>query len=512
MRAPSHLLLAALALCVSRAFAADTATAGFLTDSSGDPVLSSTDRCWRTGAWTPGMAGACRAGAGSANAAAVPANTRALTSRQSGRELRDMPAGASASGVGSGSELGYGLTDSSGQPVRNGFGQCWGTGFSTPDPSCAAAAGSAAAAPAPIAPSLGTTGRDGQADMLPAASGTATSGNALAPANARGNPGYLTDSRGFVVRSGSGECWHTGSWTPALATVVGCDGVLAKAEPVPAPAPSPQAEPPTSEAPEPEADALAQGGPPAEPVPPAAPAPIAPEAQTPLEPLIAPELQAAPGSVQTPSPPIPAIPEAGAPSTTEPPSLVDTPPEQPAPAPSPPSTAATPEPRRAAPPAPPPSPPSPPAAAAAELEPSQPAEQQAEAVPPTSEQAQQPKSEKVVLETDTYFDFDKSTLKPAGKRKLDELASRLFATELEVIVATGHTDWIGTDQYNQKLSERRARAVQDYLTDKGIPANRIFTEGKGERQPVATNKTPRGRALNRRVEVEVVGIRRPESR
>jgi OOP family OmpA-OmpF porin len=76
-----------------------------------------------------------------------------------------------------------------------------------------------------------------------------------------------------------------------------------------------------------------------------------------------------------------------------------------------------------------------------------------------------------------------------------------------VIIAVGHTDAIGTDSYNQRLSVRRAEAVKAYLVSKGIEKNRVYTEGKGEKQPVADNKTAEGRAKNRRVEIEVVGTR-----
>eukprot|EP01030_Chromulinospumella_sphaerica_P005186 gene5186-5071_t len=106
---------------------------------------------------------------------------------------------------------------------------------------------------------------------------------------------------------------------------------------------------------------------------------------------------------------------------------------------------------------------------------------------------------------DAFFDFDKSTLKPEGKAKLDDLSSKLGAINLEVIIAVGHTDSVGTDAYNQKLSERRANAVKAYLVSKGVEANRVYTEGKGEKQPVADNKSAEGRAKNRRVEIEVVG-------
>ena len=114
---------------------------------------------------------------------------------------------------------------------------------------------------------------------------------------------------------------------------------------------------------------------------------------------------------------------------------------------------------------------------------------------------------KVTFAADAFFDFDKYVLKPEGRAKLDDLVSKIKDVNLEVIIAVGHTDWIGTVQYNQKLSVRRAEAVKAYLVSKGIEANRVYTEGKGEKQPVADNKTAAGRAKNRRVEIEVVGTR-----
>ncbi|UVW29864.1 outer membrane protein OmpA [Massilia sp. H6] len=118
-----------------------------------------------------------------------------------------------------------------------------------------------------------------------------------------------------------------------------------------------------------------------------------------------------------------------------------------------------------------------------------------------------PTSEKVSYSADAFFDFDKSVLKPAGKAALDDLSAKLGDMNLEVIIAVGHTDSIGTDAYNQKLSMRRAEAVKTYLKEKGVEENRIYTEGKGETQPKADNKTAAGRAQNRRVEIEVVGTR-----
>ena len=102
-----------------------------------------------------------------------------------------------------------------------------------------------------------------------------------------------------------------------------------------------------------------------------------------------------------------------------------------------------------------------------------------------------PTSEKVTFAADTFFDFDKAVLKPEGKAKLDDLTGKLKDITLEVIIAVGHTDSIGADAYNQNLSVRRAEAVKAYLVSKGIEANRVYTEGKGEKQPVADNKTAR---------------------
>jgi OOP family OmpA-OmpF porin len=122
--------------------------------------------------------------------------------------------------------------------------------------------------------------------------------------------------------------------------------------------------------------------------------------------------------------------------------------------------------------------------------------------------APKPVAEKVTLAADVLFDFDKSALKPEGKNKLDDLAQKVRAINLEVVIAIGHTDSIGSDAYNQKLSVRRAESVKAYLVSKGVEPNRIYTEGKGEKQPVASNKTKEGRAKNRRVEIEVIGTRK----
>lgn len=118
-----------------------------------------------------------------------------------------------------------------------------------------------------------------------------------------------------------------------------------------------------------------------------------------------------------------------------------------------------------------------------------------------------PVSEKVTFAAETLFDFDKSVVKPEGKAALDDLLRKLKGMDTEVMITVGHADAIGSDDYNQKLSIRRAEAVKAYLVSTGVDAQRVYTEGKGEAQPVADNKTAEGRAKNRRVTVEVVGSR-----
>ena len=147
--------------------------------------------------------------------------------------------------------------------------------------------------------------------------------------------------------------------------------------------------------------------------------------------------------------------------------------------------------------------PAPPAPAPVVAPPPPPAPPARPAPPP----APKPVSEKVTMAADAHFDFDKAVLKPEGKAKLDDLVGKLKAVNVEVIIAIGHTDSIGSNAYNKKLSLRRADAVKAYMVSKGIEANRIYTEGKGETQPIADNKTKEGRAKNRRVEIEVVGSR-----
>jgi OOP family OmpA-OmpF porin len=119
-----------------------------------------------------------------------------------------------------------------------------------------------------------------------------------------------------------------------------------------------------------------------------------------------------------------------------------------------------------------------------------------------------PVAEKVTFAADVLFDFDKAVIKPEGKSKLDDISNKAKGVNLEVVIAIGHADSVGSDAYNQALSVRRAEAVKAYLTSKGIEGNRVYTEGKGEKQPVADNKTAGGRAKNRRSEIEVIGTRK----
>lgn len=116
----------------------------------------------------------------------------------------------------------------------------------------------------------------------------------------------------------------------------------------------------------------------------------------------------------------------------------------------------------------------------------------------------EPAIEKVTLKAGALFDSGKSALKPAGKRELDDLATRVETLHgIESVEVTGYTDSLGSAAFNQKLSEQRAEAVKSYLVDKGVAADLITTRGMGAADPVASNATAAGRAQNRRVELEI---------
>jgi OOP family OmpA-OmpF porin len=137
------------------------------------------------------------------------------------------------------------------------------------------------------------------------------------------------------------------------------------------------------------------------------------------------------------------------------------------------------------------------------------------AKPAAAAAAPKPAAKKVTLAADALFDFDKAVLRNEGKAKLDKLAGDMKAIKLEVIIAVGHADRLGKDAYNQKLSERRAAAVKDYLVSKGVEANRVYAEGKGEKQPVTAGKCGKSEKRtkqlveclqpDRRVDIEVIG-------
>ncbi len=125
-------------------------------------------------------------------------------------------------------------------------------------------------------------------------------------------------------------------------------------------------------------------------------------------------------------------------------------------------------------------------------------------VTPVAPPAPAPMPTKISLSADALFDFDKADLKSDDQSELDALAAGVKGINLEVLIAVGHTDSVGSDAYNQRLSVRRADAVKAYLVGKGVDAKKIRAEGRGKSQPIADNATAEGRAKNRRVDIEVV--------
>jgi OOP family OmpA-OmpF porin len=141
-----------------------------------------------------------------------------------------------------------------------------------------------------------------------------------------------------------------------------------------------------------------------------------------------------------------------------------------------------------------------------------PAPRQTPPAPPPAAKAPAPKAEKVTTASTVNFDFDRYVIRPDARSKLDDLVGKLRNVTLEVVIAVGHADRLGSDAYNMKLSVRRADSVKAYLVSKGVGASRVYTEGKGESQPVkeckGSGKTKELIAClepNRRVELEAVG-------
>ncbi len=139
-----------------------------------------------------------------------------------------------------------------------------------------------------------------------------------------------------------------------------------------------------------------------------------------------------------------------------------------------------------APPAPPPPPPPPP--------------------PPAHKATPSPKV--MVFDANVLFDFDKSSLTPRGKELIKAYLqkARAHLSRARNVIITGHTDNVGSPKYNMKLSLRRAEAVRNYLVSLGADSKKMKVIGKGETKPVASNRTKEGRAKNRRVEIEVIGL------
>jgi OOP family OmpA-OmpF porin len=124
--------------------------------------------------------------------------------------------------------------------------------------------------------------------------------------------------------------------------------------------------------------------------------------------------------------------------------------------------------------------------------------------------------EKLTLSADTLFDFDKADLKAEGKQALDDLVNKLGGVKFDTVVVIGYADRLGSDAYNKKLSLRRAESVKAYLVDKGVAADKVFTDGKGEENPVTGdsckgNKKTKSLVAclqpDRRVEVEIAGTK-----
>lgn len=160
------------------------------------------------------------------------------------------------------------------------------------------------------------------------------------------------------------------------------------------------------------------------------------------------------------------------------------------------------DPKPAPKPAPPPPPPPPPPPAPKKPE-AKPEAKKPEAPPAPKPKPEAPKVERTIILDDVLFDFDKSNIKPEAAAILDRLVAFMNENKDKNANLSGHTDNVGTDAYNQALSERRVASVKDYVSGKGVAGSRISGQGFGESKPIADNKTAEGRAKNRRVEIKV---------
>ena len=111
---------------------------------------------------------------------------------------------------------------------------------------------------------------------------------------------------------------------------------------------------------------------------------------------------------------------------------------------------------------------------------------------------------KITMNSEVSFDYNSAELQPAFRRTLDKVAGILKRYPRSTVKITGHTDSRGSAEYNQRLSEQRAKAVGRHLADAGVDSRRVITEGRGETQPRSTNETEAGRQLNRRVEMLII--------
>ena len=115
--------------------------------------------------------------------------------------------------------------------------------------------------------------------------------------------------------------------------------------------------------------------------------------------------------------------------------------------------------------------------------------------------------EKVSVRAVAHFDFARSGVRPADQGALLADVGKMKDVTWQSVTATGHTDSVGSEAYNQRLSEERAQAVKGYLVGKGLSPEMITAEGKGKAGPIADNQSATGRAKNRRTEIEFQGVR-----